>query len=40
MENKKLVGRNEECERLNECLESDSAQLIIVYGVGGSEKHF
>ena len=32
MENKKLVGRNEECERLNECLESDSAQLIIVYG--------
>jgi len=32
MENKRLIGRIEECERLNECLEENSAQLIIVYG--------
>ncbi len=30
--NKRIIGRNEECERLDECLESNSAQLIIVYG--------
>lgn len=32
MNNIKLIGRIEECERLEECLEEDSAQLIIVYG--------
>ena len=30
--NKRIIGRNEECERLDECLESNSAQLVIVYG--------
>ena len=32
MKTQKMIGRIEEWERLEECLESDSAQLIIVYG--------
>ena len=32
MENKTIIGRTEEWERLQECLEEDSAQLVIVYG--------
>ncbi|MBQ8489009.1 MAG: ATP-binding protein [Pseudobutyrivibrio sp.] len=32
MNTKKIIGRIEECERLNEVLEADSAQLVIVYG--------
>ncbi|MBQ6566407.1 MAG: AAA family ATPase [Treponema sp.] len=32
MENKKIIGRSEECRRLDECLDSDQAQLITVYG--------
>lgn len=30
--NNKIVGRNEECKRLDSCLKADTAQLIIVYG--------
>jgi len=32
MKNKKIIGRIKECERLDECMNSDNAQLIIVYG--------
>lgn len=32
MNNKKIIGRIKECERLTDCLEDDGAQLIIVYG--------
>ena len=32
MRDNKIIGRVEECERLEECMEEDSAQLIIVYG--------
>lgn len=32
MENKKIIGRTKECERLQDCLDNDNAQLIIVYG--------
>lgn len=28
----KLIGRKEECSKLQKCLESDSAELVIVYG--------
>ena len=28
----RILGREYECERLQECLESENAQLIIVYG--------
>ena len=29
---RRILGREEECERLQECLEAENAQLIIVYG--------
>lgn len=29
---KNIIGRKEECERLDECMESNNSQLIIVYG--------
>lgn len=32
MKNTKILGRIEECERLDGCMQADSAQLIIVYG--------
>jgi AAA+ ATPase superfamily predicted ATPase len=32
MYNRKIIGRRKECERLEECLREDNAQLIIVYG--------
>ena len=32
MNDTKIIGRTEECERLRECVEEDSAQLVIVYG--------
>lgn len=32
MYNSKLIGRTKECERLERCLRSDSAQFVIVYG--------
>ena len=32
MENKKIIGRIKECERLQDCLDDDDAQLIVVYG--------
>ena len=32
MNEKKIIGRETECARLRECIESDSAQLVIVYG--------
>lgn len=28
----KIIGRVDECSRLKECMDADSAQLIIVYG--------
>ncbi len=28
----KLIGRKQECDRLKKCLDSDSAQLIVIYG--------
>ena len=30
--NNKIIGRIEECKRLDSCLKADMAQLIIVYG--------
>lgn len=30
--NDRIIGRVEECERLDRCIRSDSAQLIVVYG--------
>lgn len=30
--NNKIIGRIEECKRLDSCLKADTAQLIIVYG--------
>jgi AAA+ ATPase superfamily predicted ATPase len=32
MKSKKIIGRNKECERLDRCMQADSAQLVIVYG--------
>lgn len=32
MNDAKIIGRTEECERLRECMEEDAAQLVIVYG--------
>lgn len=32
MKNKKLIGRKNECERLDMCMNSDAAELVIVYG--------
>ncbi len=32
MSRKKLIGRVEECERLDDCMSDHSAQLVIVYG--------
>ena len=32
MELKTIIGRNQEIARLDECMESSFAQLIIVYG--------
>ena len=32
MKTKHIIGRTKECERLENCMESDTAQLIIVYG--------
>ncbi|MCR5047623.1 MAG: hypothetical protein K6A37_01530 [Saccharofermentans sp.] len=28
----KIIGRVDECSRLKECMDADSAQLIFVYG--------
>ena len=28
----RILGRQKECERLKECLEAETAQLVIVYG--------
>lgn len=28
----KIIGRIEECKRLDKCMRADSAQLVIVYG--------
>ena len=30
--NRKIIGRKKECERLDECMNADQAQLVIVYG--------
>ncbi len=30
--NNRLIGRKEECERLDKCMSSDKAQLVVVYG--------
>lgn len=30
--NKKIIGRKKECERLDECMNANQAQLVIVYG--------
>ncbi|MBO6257913.1 MAG: ATP-binding protein [Succinivibrio sp.] len=30
--NKKIIGRKQECERLDECMNANQAQLVIVYG--------
>lgn len=30
--NKKILGREEECRRLERCMDADNAQLVIVYG--------
>lgn len=30
--NGRLIGRKAECERLQKCMDSDSAQLIVIYG--------
>ena len=30
--NKRILGREEECRRLERCMDADSAQLVIVYG--------
>lgn len=30
--NKKIIGRIDECKRLQECVGADSAQLVVVYG--------
>ena len=38
--NNKIIGRNEEYKRLDECLKSNSAQLIIVYGRRRAGKTF
>ena len=32
MKKQRIIGRIKECERLDECMNSDRAQLIIVYG--------
>ena len=32
MKKEYLIGRTEECKRLNRCMKEDSAQLVIVYG--------
>ena len=32
MEKNNILGRARECERLNECMDAETAQLIIVYG--------
>lgn len=32
MKTQRLIGRTKECERLDECMNSDRAELIIVYG--------
>ena len=32
MNTKNIIGRTKECDRLEACMESDNAQLIIVYG--------
>jgi hypothetical protein len=32
MKSKKLIGRNKECERMDKCMQADSAQLLIIYG--------
>lgn len=30
--NDKIIGRKEECKRLQKCMDSDSAQLVVIYG--------
>ena len=30
--NRKIIGRKKECERLDECMNADQAQLVVVYG--------
>ena len=30
--NNRIIGRIEECERLDRCMKSDSSQLVVVYG--------
>ena len=32
MGRERIIGREQECARLNECLENDDSQLVIVYG--------
>ena len=32
MKKEYLIGRIEECKRLDQCMREDSAQLIVVYG--------
>lgn len=32
MKNENIIGRVEECNSLNECMQQNSAQLILVYG--------
>ncbi len=32
MNSKRIIGRQKECERLEDCLDEDKAQLIIIYG--------
>lgn len=32
MNKNKIIGRNKECNRLQDCLDEDNAQLVIVYG--------
>ena len=30
--NSEIIGRKKECDRLDECMNADQAQLVIVYG--------
>ncbi len=32
MRTNNIIGRTKECERLDRCMEADTAQLVIVYG--------
>lgn len=36
----KIIGRQNECERLDDCMQDDTAQLITVYGRMGVGKTF